>query len=263
MRLLLVEDDPAFGPELKNALARQGYAVDLVADGVHAGQMGETEPYDLVVLYLGLPRRGGIELLRFWRTRGIQVPVVIPFGMVAGDSGAPDMRGEAIQELIDHLVALGHRRFLHLAGPGTWVAARNRRQDFDDALAAHGLALEAVIHGDWSAKSGYDAVRAMHPDRMCTAIVAANDQMAFGAQLALRRSGLRVPQDVSLVGFDDLPVSAFMMPPLTTVRQPARDIGRIAVQGMLALIEGRTPDLAAPALQLIVRESTQFPAAAS
>jgi DNA-binding response OmpR family regulator len=77
MRLLLVEDDPALGPELRNALSREGYAVDLVTDGVHAGQMGETEPYDLVVLDLGLPRRSGLELLKSWRARGIHVPVVI------------------------------------------------------------------------------------------------------------------------------------------------------------------------------------------
>ena len=77
MRLLLIEDDPALGPELRNALSREGYAVDLVADGVHAGQMGETEPYDLVVLDLGLPRRTGLELLKSWRALGITVPVVI------------------------------------------------------------------------------------------------------------------------------------------------------------------------------------------
>ena len=79
MRLLLVEDDPAFGPELKNALARQGYAVDLVADGVHAGQMGETEPYDLVVLDLGLPRRPhGATAYRRIATHRLSPPTKCP-----------------------------------------------------------------------------------------------------------------------------------------------------------------------------------------
>jgi len=77
MRLLLIEDDPALGPELKHALNREGYAVDLVGDGVHAGQICETEPYDLIVLDLGLPRRSGLDLLKSWRARGCRVPVVI------------------------------------------------------------------------------------------------------------------------------------------------------------------------------------------
>ena len=82
------------------------------------------------------------------------------------------------------------------------------RQDFDDALAAHGLALEAVVHGDWSAKSGYDAVRALQPGLSSTAIVAANDQMAIGAILALSELGLRVPEDVSVTGMDDTTINA-------------------------------------------------------
>lgn len=77
MHILLVEDDPALGPELREALARAGYAVDLVADGVHAEAMGDNESYALALLDLGLPRRNGIEVLRAWRSRGNRVPVLI------------------------------------------------------------------------------------------------------------------------------------------------------------------------------------------
>jgi DNA-binding response OmpR family regulator len=77
VRLLLVEDDPVLGPELQQSFARRGYAVDLVSDGMHAEELGSREPYDAVVLDLGLPRRSGLEVLRAWRAAGNRVPVVI------------------------------------------------------------------------------------------------------------------------------------------------------------------------------------------
>ena len=196
------------------------------------------------------------ELRDAFESARFPVPVVIPFGMVAGDSGAPDMRGEAIRELIDHLVELGHRRFLHLAGPGTWVAARNRRQDFDDALAAHGLALEAVVHGDWSAKSGYDAVRALQPGLSSTAIVAANDQMAIGAILALSELGLRVPEDVSVTGMDDIPEAAYVRPPLTTIQLGLAEEGRDTFRQLLALMTGEETERRPTPAKVVLRRST-------
>jgi LacI family transcriptional regulator len=97
--------------------------------------------------------------------------------------------------------------------------------------------------------------------RRFTAIFAANDQMAFGATLALHRRGLRVPDDISIVGFDDLPASRFTVPPLSTVRHPAEEIGRCAAQAMLALLRGERPDSDVPAPSVVVRESTASPRA--
>jgi LacI family transcriptional regulator len=188
--------------------------------------------------------------------RRLQGPQLLSFSIADFDGAV---------QATQHLLELGHRVIAHLGGPDSHPDAMERMAGYRHALEQAGIAFDArlVAQGELHEQSGAVVMqRLLDSAPPFTAVFAANDQMAFGAQLALRRGGLRVPQDVSLVGFDDLPVSAFMMPPLTTVRQPARDIGRIAVQGMLALIEGRKPELEAPALQLIVRESTQFPAAA-
>ena len=225
-------------------------------------QMLQARRVDGVVVLHG--RLSDEELMRVAQ----RVPVVVTGRRLQGPQllsfSVADFDGAA--QATQHLLALGHRRIAHLSGPDNHPDAMERLAGYRHALEQAGVAFDAglVVQGELHEQSGALVMqRLLDTARPFTAVFAANDQMAFGAQLALRRSGLRVPQDVSLVGFDDLPVSAFMMPPLTTVRQPARDIGRIAVQGMLALIEGRTPDLAAPALQLIVRESTQFPATAS
>ena len=90
-----------------------------------------------------------------------------------------------------------------------------------------------------------------------TAIFAANDLTAYGARLALYRRSIRVPEDVSLIGFDDLPSSEYTTPPLTTIRQPLYDMGRIATQALLHLINGETVTEQMPPLQLVVRETTR------
>jgi LacI family transcriptional regulator len=90
---------------------------------------------------------------------------------------------------------------------------------------------------------------------MLSAFFAGNDQMAYGARLALYRNGIRVPEDVSLVGFDDQYASAYATPPLTTVRQPTYDMGRAAAQGILRLLDGQPPALPHFTTELILRES--------
>jgi LacI family transcriptional regulator len=90
-----------------------------------------------------------------------------------------------------------------------------------------------------------------------SAVFAANDQMAYGARLALHRLNLRVPEEISLVGFDDLPNSVYTLPPLTTIRQPVYEIGKLAAQAMLQLIEGKPCEQRAPDLELVIRESTR------
>ncbi len=223
-------------------------------------QMLQARRVDGVVVLHG--RLSDAELMRVAE----RVPVVVTGRRLQGRQllsfSIADFDG-AVQAT-QHLLELGHRRIAHLGGPDSHPDAMERMAGYRHALEQAGIAFDArlVAQGELHEQSGAVAMRHLLDNAPpFTAVFAVNDQMAFGAQLALRRSGLRVPQDVSLVGFDDLPVSAFMMPPLTTVRQPAREIGRIAVQGMLALIEGRKPDLVAPALQLIVRESTQAPVA--
>ena len=159
-----------------------------------------------------------------------------------------------------HLLGLGHREIAHLGGPANHPDVQERLAGYRHALEQAGIAFDAqrALQSDLNEAGGAQAMhRLLDSGCRFSAVFTANDQIAFGAQLVLRRRGLQVPQDVSLVGFDDLNISAFMTPPMTTVRQSARDIGRIAVEGMLALLAGGKLEMSLPPPQLIVRESTR------
>ena len=165
-----------------------------------------------------------------------------------------------IGTLVSYLVELGHTRFLHIAGPDTWSAARNRQRAFEASLVRNGLPPARVIHGDWSARSGYEAIRAVPRAELPTAVVAANDQMALGAIHALTQCGLRVPDDVSVTGVDDTPEAPYFTPSLSTIRLDFRAQGREAVDSLLRKIEPgteRPPTRRAP--RMIVRDSTARP----
>ena len=165
--------------------------------------------------------------------------------------------GSGLFVVLRHLADLGHRDVVHIAGPRDWVGARNRIREYEAAVAELGMRSRGVIHGDWSARSGYEAI-ASWPDVLpATAIVAANDQTALGVILALNEGGYRVPDDVSVTGVDDTPEAAYFSPPLTTLRLDFAAQGRDAVQQLLARIDGvAPPPLPPPNSELIVRRST-------
>lgn len=162
-----------------------------------------------------------------------------------------------VPALIDHLVNLGHRRVALIAGPDNWSASRNRTRAFHAALAQHGLEAEAVLPGDWSARSGYAAISDGRGVGNATAVIAVNDQTALGAMLALKESGRSIPEDISVVGIDDVPEARYYDPPLTTVRNPFEQQGRAALHRLLGQIEPNRPvDLDVPLPELIVRRSS-------
>ena len=159
-----------------------------------------------------------------------------------------------------HLIELGHRRIAFIAGDQDHPDANERLRGYCAALEAAGIAFEPalVVPGDYHEVSGLLAVnRLLESQQHFSAIFAANDQMAFGASLGLQRRSLRVPEDVSLVGFDDLPTSVYAIPPLSTVQQPAYDLGRLAATAMLQLLAGEVPQVVMPAPQLVSRESSR------
>lgn len=130
------------------------------------------------------------------------------------------------------------------------------------ALADRGLSAPPVLHGDWSAASGYAAGRTLAADPAVTAVFAAGDEMAIGVIRALLEAGRRVPEDVSVVGFDDMPVTGYVTPPLTTVRQPFDAGAREGLTLLLHAIEKPGADLPPPAdppVELVVRASTAPP----
>ncbi|MCW7541559.1 substrate-binding domain-containing protein [Aquabacterium sp. A7-Y] len=158
-----------------------------------------------------------------------------------------------------HLLDLGHRQIAHIQGQADSVDARDRVAGYRRALEEFGLPYDKrlVMQGNFSETGGLLAMnRLLDGGHSFTAVFAANDQTAYGARLALYRRGVRVPEDVSLIGFDDLPASVFTTPPLTTVRQPMFDIGRLAARVLVQLIEGQRPEVELPGLSLVVRETT-------
>ncbi len=159
-----------------------------------------------------------------------------------------------------HLIDLGHREIVHLCGRMTQEDAVGRLQGYRDAMAGAGLEVrpEWILPGDFLETSAYRAMLGfVELGLPFTAVFAANDQMAFGANLALHRKGLRVPDDVSLVGYDDLPMSAYIVPPLTTIRQPAQQVGEVAALAAHDLMTGKVPQSVDFELRLVLRESTR------
>ncbi len=159
-----------------------------------------------------------------------------------------------------HLLALGHQRIAFIAGDLKHPDGKERLRGYRSALEAAGLPYEPalVMPGNFTEASGLAAVERLIDSREpFTAIFASNDQMAFGAGLGLHRRKLRVPDDVSLVGFDDLASSVYSIPPLTTVHHPVYELGQLAAGAMLQLLAGEQPTLALPTPRLMVRESSR------
>lgn len=162
-----------------------------------------------------------------------------------------------------HLLDLGHRAVLHVAGPRDWLEAEARARGWRAESAEAGREMRPVLVGDWTARSGYTAGReiaAMVSRGEVSAVFVANDQMALGVLRALHEAGCSVPMDVSVVGFDDVPEAGYYVPPLTTVRQDFPEVGRRCISDLLHKIAGRDSE-ARTAIQpeLIVRASTGPP----
>ena len=141
-----------------------------------------------------------------------------------------------------HLVRHGHKKIAFIGGLKHHPDAKDRLQGYQQALKKSGIRFVPglVLDGDFSATAGHKAVHALIKSRReFTAILAANDTSAYGARLALDQHGLRVPQDVSLVGYDDQAESAFMIPPLTTVHQPAHMLGETGAKAIVDAIQGQ------------------------
>ena len=163
----------------------------------------------------------------------------------------------------EHLLALGHRTVRHVAGPEDWLEAQERVEGWRAALSDAAVPAPPLLRGDWTAASGYRAALELEPAEDLTALFVANDHMALGVLRGLQQRGIRVPEDVSVVGFDDIPEAEFLLPPLTTVRQDFDAVGRLGVRLLAELIAGAdrpAPERIRPSL--IVRASTAPPAAA-
>jgi LacI family transcriptional regulator len=172
----------------------------------------------------------------------------------------------ASADIVAHLVGLGHTRIAHIAGPLSTTTGAERAAGYRDALRAHGLAGDAALVAEaaaYSETAGYAAGKRLWRASP-TAIFAANDLLALGTLRAAREAGLRVPQDLSLVGINDIPLVGLIDPPLTTVRVPQREMGEIATRMLIAVLENEPLARHHVRLEtmLVVRGSTAEPAAA-
>ena len=168
---------------------------------------------------------------------------------------------EAGRIAADHLLDLGHTCIGHISGPRALRLARERLEGFNRALAARGLQSQSAVYGEgnWGCESGYDAMKRILAGQIRpTGIFAANDRMAIGAMRALLEAGLEIPRDLSIVGLDDIEISAYQNPPLTTVRQSFADLATQAVRLLLDLVADKSPEHTQMVLtpKLIVRQST-------
>lgn len=166
---------------------------------------------------------------------------------------------DAARQLAEHLLSLGHRKIAFIGGPTVNLAAMERLLGFQQALAQTGISLDPdlVRQSGWNTDEAYEAARVLLSQRRdFTALVAGSDLMAIGILRALHEYNLQVPHDVSLTGFDDVILSQYTTPPLTTVHQDIEMMGREAMQRLIALIEGKeTTSLVVPT-RLVVRGST-------
>jgi DNA-binding LacI/PurR family transcriptional regulator len=168
----------------------------------------------------------------------------------------------ATKQAVQFLIHQGHRKIACLTGPPDWTPTSLRYRGWRDALVENGLVHGPCVQGDWSPRSGYDAACSLLKTRQgtFTALVAQNDLMAFGVLHAFHEHGIRVPQDVSVIGCDDMTESSFTMPPLTTIKQDFAAIGLAAVNNLLAAAAkeeyNKSILLECP---LVVRESTASP----
>jgi LacI family transcriptional regulator len=202
------------------------------------------------------------DQLQQLRSGGIPLVVVDPANPPPPDLasvGATNWAGGLAAT--EHLLGLGHRWIAAIGGPEDYLCSRARIDGYRSAFERAGIAFDRALvrHGDFQHEGGFQAGRELLDlDPRPTAIFSCNDQQALGVYEAARQRGLRIPQDLSVVGFDDLPVARWVSPPLTTVRQPLAEMGRAAAQMLGELIENRPLPSRRVELstELITREST-------
>jgi DNA-binding LacI/PurR family transcriptional regulator len=199
-----------------------------------------------------------------YRHLSSEAPVVL----VGARSRDPRLRSISLDEqaaarvAVRHLASLGHERIAVIHGPLAEDCSQDRNAGYAAALQAAGLEPDPALvsGGDWSATSGYEAMgRLLRAGARFTALFAQNDRMAVGAIRALREAGRRVPDDVSVIGFDDIPLASYFDPPLTTMRQDMPVIGRLAARLLIQALnqpEAPAEHVNLPA-ELVVRSSTR------
>jgi DNA-binding LacI/PurR family transcriptional regulator len=188
------------------------------------------------------------------------LPLIVVEGDLSGRGlsvGVDQIHGA--RQATQHLIDLGHRAIIHVSGPLTWTEAKGRRTGYEAAMHDAGLVPTDHWEGDWTPAKGYRIGRELVRSSGTTAVFVANDQMAIGVLHAFAEAGVRVPDDISVVGFDDIPEAGYLNPALTTVRQDFQAIGQRAIDLVTATLDGSTASVPLLPPELIVRDSTAPP----
>jgi len=161
---------------------------------------------------------------------------------------------------VNHLLELGHTNIATILGPANEECTSDRLKGYQEALELVGIDLdpELIVQGNWSAQSGSEAVQKLFEQKKnFSAVFAQNDRMAVGAIKRLRQEGLRIPRDISVIGYDDIPLTSFFDPPLTTVRQPMDQFGQIGTEMLVLAIKNPklSPQIIRLEPELIIRET--------
>ncbi|MFL6056700.1 MAG: LacI family DNA-binding transcriptional regulator [Actinoallomurus sp.] len=250
---------PAFAQVIENTLALHGYTAVLGA--LAPGGINEDDYTDLllergvagIVFVSGLHADSQADHGRYKRLTDRGLPIVLINGYAEGVDATFVSSDEvgSMELAVAHLAHLGHRRIGLAVGQERFVPVIRKTEGYRRGMAEH---LRVTEVDDWIVNTiftveGGEAAAKRLLDRECTAICCGSDMMAIGAIRAVRQRGLRVPEDVSVIGFDDSPLMAYVDPPLTTVRQPVRDMALVAVRSLLDEIQG----VGAPHTELVFR----------
>lgn len=184
--------------------------------------------------------------------------VTIDSGIASRQASVNLQDADGVNHLLQHLFDRGHRAFCEISGPLDWHSAISRHQAIGDFFKAKGLQSPIHIESNWTTPGGYQSTRRLlQQGHQFTALIAANDSMALGAYRALYQAGLRIPDDISVVGFDDIPEAAYFHPPLTTVRHNFIELGTQGFEYLLQLMDDPTTEIEQKYLipKLILRES--------
>lgn len=267
---VLIEDSHEYGPlqtlrSFEDAARERGYSVTTAP--LSGSQMGPLDAVDHLAaqgvdgICVLAPRSSSLTALR-------RAQFSVPVLMIKANSDPSFLTVSADQQMgaelaVDHLAQLGHRDILHVAGPLDWLDARTRERAFAARIKEWGLVERPIVVGDWSADFAYDFVMSMRRAPDYTAIFAANDSLALGLLHGFHDRGFSVPEDISIVGFDDMSGAAHFIPPLTTVRQDFGAVARKAVEVLKAAAEGSDiPQRSKIGVELVVRSSTYAPRSA-
>lgn len=265
---VLVESSVAFGPSsIVRAVELAARAADYSVTQIALHEGDGTSPQEAVetlitqgvdALCVIAPRSSSVAALR-------RVAINVPMLVVKADADPTFLTVSIDQHagtslVVDHLVALGHRDILHLSGPLDWLDARARERAFHSRAKSWGIRERPIVVGDWTADFAYDFAMGLNKLPEYTAVFAANDDMAIGLIHGLHDKGFEVPTDLSVVGFDDVPLARHFIPPLTTVRQDFHALGGAVVEMLRAAIEEREiPALTRIPTELVPRASTGPP----